>query len=112
MRTEKIARANRDINTISALQAVQHGVAALAIEPMAFGWRRDKLSRDKGPEVTACQPAAGSALLLGETMIGWRVWDVMRAIDWIESRPELDKEPRGLHGYFWWRHLHIVLDRA
>ena len=75
-----------------ALQAVEHGVAALAIEPMAFGWRRDSLTRQKGPEVSACQPAAGSALLLGETMIGWRVWDVMRAIDWIEGRPELDKE--------------------
>jgi dienelactone hydrolase len=81
-----------------ALQAVEHGLAALAIEPMAFGWRRDKLARDKGPEVTACQPVAGSALLFGETMIGWRVWDVMRAIDWIESRPELDKNRVGCMG--------------
>ena len=81
-----------------ALQAVEHGVAALAIEPMAFGWRRDDLARDKGPEVSACQPAAGSALLFGETMFGWRVWDVMRAIDWIESRPELDSRRVGCMG--------------
>ena len=59
---------------------------------MAFGWRRDNSPAKKGLRYRACQPAAGSALLLGETMIGWRVWDVMRAIDWIEGRPELDKE--------------------
>lgn len=73
-----------------AVQVVEHGVAALAIEPMAFGHRRDPLTKAKGPTATACQPAAGSALLFGETMIGWRVWDVMRAVDWIGTRSNLD----------------------
>jgi dienelactone hydrolase len=82
-----------------AIQAAEHGLAALAIEPMAFGYRRDPLTIQKGgPRATACQPAAGSALLLGQTMIGWRVWDVMRAIDWIETRPELDASRVGCMG--------------
>jgi len=81
-----------------ALQTVEHGLATFAIEPMAFGYRRDARTRAKGPTATACQPAAGSALLLGETMIGWRVWDVMRAIDWIETRPELDASRVGCLG--------------
>jgi dienelactone hydrolase len=81
-----------------AIQAVEHGMAAVAIEPMAFGYRRDELTRAKGPGVSACQPAAGSALLLGETMIGWRVWDVMRTIDWIETRPELRSARVGCMG--------------
>jgi dienelactone hydrolase len=81
-----------------AIQAVEHGLAAVAIEPMAFGWRRDAVNREKGPGTSACQPVAGSALLMGETMIGWRVWDTMRAIDWIESRPELDKDRVGCMG--------------
>jgi dienelactone hydrolase len=81
-----------------AIQAVEHGLAAVAIEPMAFGWRRDAANREKGPGTSACQPVAGSALLMGETMIGWRVWDTMRAIDWIESRPELDKDRVGCIG--------------
>jgi dienelactone hydrolase len=81
-----------------AIQAVEHGMAAVAIEPMAFGYRRDELTRAKGPGVSACQPAAGSALLLGETMIGWRVWDVMRTIDWIGTRPELDLSRVGCMG--------------
>lgn len=81
-----------------AIQAVEHGMAAVAIEPMAFGCRRDPITRAKGLGITACQPSAGSALLFGETMIGWRVWDVMRTIDWIETRPELDATRVGCMG--------------
>jgi len=82
-----------------AIQAVEHGIAALAIEPMGFGYRRDPLNIAKGGSTgNACQPVAGSALLLGQTMIGWRVWDVMRAIDWIETRPELDARRVGCMG--------------
>lgn len=81
-----------------AIQVVEHGVAALAIEPMGFGHRRDPITEEKGPLATACQPAAGSALLFGATMIGWRVWDVMRAIDWIETRPDLDASRVGCMG--------------
>jgi dienelactone hydrolase len=81
-----------------ALQAVKHGLAAFAIEPMGFGYRRDEITRKKGLKESSCQPAAGSALLLGETMIGWRVWDVMRSIDWIATRPELDSSRIGCMG--------------
>src|SRR5580704_7934466 len=81
-----------------AIQVVEHGMAALAIEPLAFGCRRDPLTRKGGAGVSACQPSAGAALLLGQTMIGWRVYDVMRAIDWIETRPELDARRVGCMG--------------
>jgi hypothetical protein len=81
-----------------AIQAVEHGAAAIAIEPLAFGCRRDPLTSKKGLGASACQPSAGSALLLGETMIGWRVHDVMRTIDWIETRPELDPKRVGCMG--------------
>jgi dienelactone hydrolase len=81
-----------------AIQVVEHGMAAVALEPMAFGYRRDQLTKRKGPKASACQPSAGSALLLGQTMIGWRVWDVMRTIDWMETRPELDRNRVGCMG--------------
>ena len=81
-----------------ALQAAEHGLAAVAIEPMAFGCRRDARTKAKGAAAYACQPVAGSALLLGETMIGWRVYDVMRAVDWIETRRELDSKRVGCIG--------------
>jgi hypothetical protein len=81
-----------------AIQVVEHGAAAIAVEPMAFGCRRDPLTRKKGLGATACQPSAGSALLFGETMIGWRVYDVMRTRDWIETRPELNSRQVGCMG--------------
>jgi dienelactone hydrolase len=82
-----------------ALQAVEAGMAALAIEPMGFGCRRDPANRKRGLGTSACQPAAGAALLFGETMIAWRVWDVMRAIDWIETRgSDLDPKRVGCMG--------------
>ncbi|MEO7144152.1 MAG: alpha/beta hydrolase family protein, partial [Bryobacteraceae bacterium] len=81
-----------------AQQVVEHGLAAVAIEMMAFGCRRDPATRKKGLEVSACQPSAGAALLMGETMIGWRVYDVMRTVDWIGARPELDAARVGCLG--------------
>ena len=81
-----------------AIQVVEHGMAAAAIETLAFGCRRDPVTRKKGAEATACQPSAGAALLLGQTMLGWRVWDVMRTIDWIETRKELDARRVGCMG--------------
>jgi len=81
-----------------AIQVVENGMAAVAIEPMGFGCRRDPLTKKHGLTTSACQPAAGAALVLGQTMIGWRVWDVMRTIDWIESRKELDASRVGCMG--------------
>ncbi len=81
-----------------AIQVTEHGMAAVAIEPMAFGCRRDPRTKKKGLGTSACQPSAGAALLFGQTMIGWRVWDVMRTIDWIETRKELDAKRVGCMG--------------
>jgi dienelactone hydrolase len=81
-----------------AIQMVEHGFAAVAIEPMAFGCRRDPATQAKGTKITSCEPSAGAALLFGQTMIGWRVWDVTRTIDWIETRPELASSRIGCAG--------------
>ncbi len=92
-RTEKVA-----YQYDFAVQVAEHGMAALAIEPMAFGCRRDARTAAHGLGNSACQPTAGAALLLGQTMIGWRVYDVMRAIDWIETHPDLDAKRVGCMG--------------
>jgi dienelactone hydrolase len=81
-----------------AIQVVEHGLAAVAIEPLGFGCRRDPVNKSKGLTQKACDPAAGEALLLGQTLLGWRIWDVMRTIDWIETRPELDAKRIGCMG--------------
>ncbi|MFM1802860.1 MAG: hypothetical protein RJA81_2212, partial [Planctomycetota bacterium] len=68
-----------------ALQSVGHGYVTFALEMIGFGHRRDHASRRISPEQSSCMPAAGSALLLGETMAGWRVWDVIRCLDWFSK---------------------------
>lgn len=81
-----------------AIQAVESGLIAVAIEPMGFGCRRDAKTKARGLGTSACQPSAGAALLLGETMIAWRVWDTMRVIDWMETRREIDAAKIGCMG--------------
>ncbi len=81
-----------------ALQCVDHGLSALAIEPIGFGHRRDPAARKKGAGASSCMPAAGAALLLGQCMIGWRLWDIIRAVDYLETRADIDMQRLGLMG--------------
>ena len=81
-----------------AIQVAEAGMVAVAIEPMAFGCRRDPLNAKQGLSRNACQPSAGGALLVGQTMVAWRVWDVMRTLDYIATRPELDTSRVGCMG--------------
>jgi dienelactone hydrolase len=81
-----------------AIQLAEHGMAAFAIEPLGFGCRRDPAARRRGLGNSSCQPSAGAALLMGETMIAWRVWDIMRTIDYLETRPEFDPKRIGCMG--------------
>jgi dienelactone hydrolase len=81
-----------------AIQVAEAGLAAVAIEPMGFGCRRDPLNARQGLSRKGCEPIAGGALMIGQTMIGWRVWDIMRTLDYIASRPELDASRVGCMG--------------
>lgn len=73
-----------------AIQCAEAGLVALALEPLGFGHRRDPAARKSGPATSSCQPAAGAALMLGETLLGWRVWDTLRAIDLLQTFPAVD----------------------
>jgi dienelactone hydrolase len=81
-----------------AVQVVEAGLAAVAIEPMGFGCRRDPLNAQRGLAQKGCEPIAGGALMLGQALIGWRVWDIMRTLDYIATRPDLDAARTGCMG--------------
>ena len=73
-----------------ALQAVEHGYIALAIEQRGMGERNS-------PDINRsydrlCQWHASVALALGRTLIGERIWDIMRAIDLLPNFPECDTD--------------------
>jgi len=74
----------RDAHTIAgdrdyALQALREGYAALVLEQRAFG---ECGGTEKGP---ACNLPGSTALILGRSLIGERVNDVMRAIDLLQT---------------------------
>lgn len=82
-----------------ALQAVRQGYAALVIEQRAFGERRDARAEAYRHGVDRpCHHAVLTALLLGRTLLGERVWDVSRGIDALASFPEVDTRRIGIVG--------------
>ncbi|HRK21062.1 MAG TPA: alpha/beta hydrolase family protein [Fimbriimonadaceae bacterium] len=70
-----------------ALQCRERGYAVLALEPVSFG---DRVSDRAGPHGWSCEADAKAALMLGETLAGWRVAEAMRAVDYLNTRPEVD----------------------
>ena len=76
-----------------AIQAVRNGYAALAIEQLAFGERNSAEEK-----ATGCGVPTLNALMLGMTMIGLRVWDARRALDYLQTRPEVDPDRIGVMG--------------
>lgn len=73
-----------------ALQAVENGYAALAIEQRGMG--ETKPQKEKRLWGKMCSFTAQAAFLIGRTLIGERVWDVSRAIDVLANFPQCDRE--------------------
>jgi hypothetical protein len=86
-----------DYHNDFALEAVRRGYVVLAPEILGFGRRRDG-EFDPGSHASSCQTLSGAALMLGETIAAWRVWDAMCALDYLETRAEVDKKRLGTVG--------------
>lgn len=80
-----------------ARQCARRGIAAVCIEQRAFGQRGERLQAHVN-QYNPCHDAAMHALLLGRTLLGERVYDVDRTLEWIASRPELDGARVGITG--------------
>ena len=78
------------------LGCMARGVAALCIEQRSFGERREQTQKQASPH--GCHDAAMHALMLGRTLIGERVYDVDRAIDYLAARGDADMKRIGLMG--------------
>ena len=83
---KRLIAGGRDI----ALQAVEHGWAALAIEQRGFG--------EKATEGATCNDVSLRELMKGQPMLGQRVFDIMRGIDFIETQDDLDAQLIGSLG--------------
>ena len=79
-------------NATYALDGVKNGYAALCVEQRGMG-ERQTLRFDRGRVEGVgcpCYYTAFTALMLGRTLLGERVWDVSRAIDSLSHFDNLD----------------------
>ncbi|HET6456676.1 MAG TPA: alpha/beta hydrolase family protein [Armatimonadota bacterium] len=82
-----------------ALQCAKAGIPTLALEQIAFGERRHAQAIRENPEGgTACIVPAGAALMLGRTLMGYRIVETRRALDWLSARPEVDPKRLAMTG--------------
>lgn len=80
-----------------ALGCMRQGIAALCIEQRSLGIRGERLQKAVCSH-SSCHDSANRALLLGRTLIGERVFDVDRAIDYLASRGDVDMQQIGILG--------------
>jgi len=74
-----------------AVYLAEHGYITLAV--VQRGWNE---TRHRKPH--SCQQLTMSYFMIGRTPIGMRVWDAMRALDFLASRPEADAARIGAAG--------------
>lgn len=81
-----------------AVQVVKRGMVAIAPEQLGFGERRDAPELKLGGGHSSCQRHSMAALLFGRTNSGFRVYDIRRCLDYLETREEVDGKRLGCTG--------------
>lgn len=85
-----------------ARQAVRRGYAALAPDLRAFGelaGRGPAGSAESEEDARPCTGWQKRAQLVGRTLVGERVWDVLRLVEFVENHPPLDADRLAVCGH-------------
>lgn len=85
------------------LNLVKKGFIVLAIDPIGQGERLQYFNAETGKSVIGSSTkehsyASAQVFLLGESIARYFVWDGIRGIDYLVSRPEVDPKRIGVHG--------------
>lgn len=81
-----------------AVQCVANGYATIAIEALGIGSRATALIQNDFPQGSSCKPFDSTLSLFGETVLGYRVFDASRAIDYLQSRSDIKKDSIAMIG--------------
>ena len=92
----------RDLYQRAPILMAKSGMAALCYDPIDQGERHQLVGDDGKPIIASstmghCLAGVG-ATLLGRNTATYRVWDGMRAIDYLAGRPEVDPQRIGCTG--------------
>ena len=86
----------------ASILLAKSGMAALCYDPIGQGERVQALKPDQKPlfsgSTTEHTRIANGSLLVGLQTAHYRVWDGIRALDYLESRPDIDKNRLGCTG--------------
>lgn len=80
-----------------AIGCMRNGMAALCIEQRSLGERAER-RQARTNLYNPCHDAAMRALMLGRTLLGERVYDVDRALDYLAARGDADMDAVGIMG--------------
>lgn len=81
-----------------AIQAVRHGFFVIAPDMYGFGERRDRIEQMQTKDTSSCRQPSMVGILMGRTVTGIRTYDVMRCVDYLLTRPEVNEKRIGLMG--------------
>jgi lysophospholipase L1-like esterase/dienelactone hydrolase len=90
-------KASRDYQR-GAVLAAKAGLAAFIYDPIDQGERLQRPGAKPPGNVHGHNIAGVSAMLLGWNTARFRIWDGMRALDYVQSRPEIDARRLGVMG--------------
>jgi dienelactone hydrolase len=82
-----------------AVQLVRKGMLVVIPEIMGFGVRRMVEELKANPHYSSCGTLASQLLMYGRTLSGMRVFEAMRALDYIATRPDVDSSRVGVFGF-------------
>lgn len=84
-----------------AVSLVKQGFIVFAPELLGFGDRRlpeDSAAAAEDPGKNSCFRLSSALLMIGQTMAGYRIYETMRALDYVQTRSEADAERIGIMG--------------
>lgn len=90
-----IADAIKRFNYDYGMQLAKMGYVAVCPDCRGFGERRDEYAQKDAEESflrSSCYNLSHMAEAIGETVVGMCTWDLMRLLDYVETRTEWDTE--------------------
>lgn len=81
-----------------AVALVHRGYVVAAPELLGFGDRRLKEDRNEPPGVSSCTKIAAHLLMVGKTLAGHRIYETMRVLDYLSTRPDVNSDRIGSMG--------------
>ena len=97
-RTAKTAAYNQRFG----ISLAKHGMAALCYDPIGQGERSQILTAEGMPQFSGTTTehflVGVGSILVGRNTAGYRIWDGMRAIDYLTSRSDIDPKRIGMTG--------------